>query len=197
MSVETLFAAPGDSTLPLYLVTEPGLDVWLESQDATARRWLEATRFRGERHQLALLPDAVGGVRAAAWGLGSLEDLAELEPWHVSGLPDRLPAAAWRIANELPARAATAAAYGWAYGHYRFDRYRSSPRAAQNSTLVLPAAADHRYAHSRAFTSRSMAVCSGTGTPCFAASRTSAPVMKSISVGRPARTSSSIDGTCA
>ena len=146
MSVETLFAAPGDTTLPLYLVTESGLDAWLESQDATARRWLEATRFRGERHQLALLPDAVGGVRAAAWGLGSLEDLAELEPWHVSGLPDRLPAAAWRIANELPARAATAAAYGWAYGHYRFDRYRSSPRAAQNSTLLLPAAADHHYA---------------------------------------------------
>src|SRR6187200_3033960 len=103
MSVDTLFAAPSDSALPLHLVTEPGLDAWLESQDPAARSWLEATRFRAERHQLALLPDATGGVRAAAWGLGSLDDLAELEPWHVSGLADRLPAAAWRIANALPA----------------------------------------------------------------------------------------------
>ena len=146
MSVDTLFAAPSDSALPLHLVTEPGLDAWLESQDPAARSWLEATRFRAERHQLALLPDATGGVRAAAWGLGSLDDLADLEPWHVSGLADRLPAAAWRIANALPAAAATAAAYGWAYGHYRFDRYRNSPRAALKSTLVLPPAADRDYA---------------------------------------------------
>ena len=50
---------------------------------------------------------------------------------------------------------------------------------------------------SRALTSRYMAVWSGTGMPFRAASRTRAPVMKSISVARPARTSSSIDGTCA
>src|SRR5690242_2804786 len=55
--------------------------------------------------------------------------------------------------------------------------------------------ADH--AVSRAFTSRYIAVCSGTGTPSRSPSRTSAPVMKSTSVGRRARTSSSIDGTCA
>ena len=85
-------------------------------------------------------------MRAAAWGLGSLDDLVELDPWHVAGLADRLPAAAWRIANALPAAAATAAAYGWAYGHYRFDRYRNSPRAALKSTLVLPPAADRDYA---------------------------------------------------
>jgi len=53
MSVDTLFVAPSDSALPLHLVTEPGLDAWLESQDPAARSWLEATRFRAERHQLA------------------------------------------------------------------------------------------------------------------------------------------------
>jgi leucyl aminopeptidase len=146
MSVETLFAAPSDSTLPIHLVTEAGIEAWLQTQDPASRSWLEAMRFRAERHQLALLPDTGGGVRAAAWGLGSLEHLAELEPWHVSGLPDRLPTAAWRILDDLPAPAATAAAYGWAYGHYRFDRYRSSPRAAPGSTLVLPGAADRDYA---------------------------------------------------
>jgi leucyl aminopeptidase len=146
MSVATLFAASADDALPLHLVLESGLESWLEGQQSAAREWLVATRFRAERHQLALLPDATGKVRAAAWGLGALESVAELEPWHVAGLADRLPAAHWRIANDLPAAAATAAAYGWAYGHYRYDRYRTSPRPAFASALVPPAAADLAYA---------------------------------------------------
>ena len=45
-----------------------------------------------------------------------------------------------------------------------------------------------------ALTRRYSAVCSGTGTPCRSASRTSEPVMRSISVALCASTSSSIDG---
>jgi leucyl aminopeptidase len=146
MSVENVFAANAESSLPLHLVTESRLEAWLGDQDASAREWLAATRFRAERHQLAVLPDSSGKVRGAAWGLGALESLAELDPWHVAGLADRLPAGHWRIANDLPATAATAAAFGWAYGHYRYERYRSSPRAACASTLVPPAGADLAYA---------------------------------------------------
>src|SRR4029079_8807390 len=52
----------------------------------------------------------------------------------------------------------------------------------------------HCHDDSFAFTSRYSAVCSGTGTPCRSPSRTSAPVIRSISVGRCASTSSSIEG---
>jgi leucyl aminopeptidase len=145
MDIETVFAASADSALPIHLVAEPGLESWLERQHEAAREWLAATRFRAERHQLALVPGADGRVRAAAWGVGGLESLAELEPWHVAGLADRLPATCWSSANELPAAAATAAAYGWAYGNYRYERYRSSPRPLPTSTLVPPAGADLGY----------------------------------------------------
>src|SRR5206468_7054556 len=53
------------------------------------------------------------------------------------------------------------------------------------------------YAASRALTSWYRAVCNGASTPNRSASRTSAPVIRSISVGRRACTSSSIDGKCA
>ena len=58
------------------------------------------------------------------------------------------------------------------------------------------AAPDDRYDHESSFAliSRSIVSCSGTGTPTRCASRTSAPVIMSISVRRCASTSSSIDG---
>src|SRR5262249_62038431 len=52
----------------------------------------------------------------------------------------------------------------------------------------------HEYDASRALTSWYTAVCSGASTPCREASRTSAPLISSTSVGRRASTSSSIDG---
>jgi len=86
----------------------------------------------------------------AVLGLGALTDLAQMEPWHTAGLPDRLPAGNWQIANPLPAGAATLAAFGWAHGSYRFDRYRTSPRTVNVARLVPPATADMSYVLSAA-----------------------------------------------
>ncbi|HQR24567.1 MAG TPA: leucyl aminopeptidase family protein [Steroidobacteraceae bacterium] len=128
---------------PLWLVDEQGLGGWLESQDPSTRQWLTAMRFRAERHQVACMPGDGGGVRMAVLGLGKLPGLESLEPWHLAGAPDRLPSGAWRIATALPAAAATAAALGWAYGTYKFERYRArSSAAAGAATLVHPQLAD-------------------------------------------------------
>jgi leucyl aminopeptidase len=128
---------------PLWLVTEGSFDSWLEAQDASTRNWLATLRFRAERHQVAAIPGANGVLRMAVLGLGKLPGLELLEPWHVAGAPDRLPPGAWRIETPLPARTATAAAIGWAYGSYRFDRYRtkSTPERAVAS-LVPPQLAE-------------------------------------------------------
>jgi leucyl aminopeptidase len=142
MSAESVFAPVETDALPLHLVTETGLGAWIEGQDEAARNWLAASRFRAERDQLTLVPGADGQVRAAAWGLGALASLEQLEPWHVAGLGDRLPAGHWRITNALGRPAAEAAAFGWAYGLYRYERYRSSPRAASSAKLVPPSEAD-------------------------------------------------------
>lgn len=130
---------------PLWLVAERDLDSWLAGQDAATRAWLTATGFRAERHQVAALAASDGGVRGAVLGLGALASIENLEPWHLAGAPDRLPAGAWRIETALPAPAATAAAIGWAHGQYRFERFRSKPRAPAGTSLVPPQLADMTY----------------------------------------------------
>jgi leucyl aminopeptidase len=131
---------------PLWLVAERDLDTWLAQRDAATQAWLRELRFRAERHQVACLAAPDGRVRAAVLGLGALSSLEDIEPWHLAGAPDRLPGGAWRFETGLPARAATAAALGWAHGSYRFDRYRTRPRAAGGAaTLVPPQLADMAY----------------------------------------------------
>jgi len=123
---------------PLWLVSEESVEPWLEAQDEATRGWLAAMRFRAERHQVAAVPGADGGPRLAVLGLGKLANLDSLEPWHVAGAPDRLPPGAWRIATPLAAAAASAAAIGWAYGSYRFDRYRTKPVPDKAAATLVP-----------------------------------------------------------
>jgi len=78
-------------------------------------------------------------------GLGALGSIGALEPWHIAGAVDRLPGGPWRIETPLSAEAATAAAVGWAHGSYRFERYRSKPKAAASAVLVPPQLADMTY----------------------------------------------------
>jgi len=130
---------------PLWLVAEGDLEAWLAQQDEATRAWLAALRFRAERHQVTCIARADGSVSGAVLGLGPLGSIGALEPWHVAGAVDRLPGGPWRIETPLPAEAATAAALGWAFGSYRFERYRSKPRAAASAVLVPPQLADMAY----------------------------------------------------
>ena len=127
---------------PLWLIAEGDLESWLGSRNPVERAWLASLNFRAERHQVACLADAGGALCAAVLGLGPLGSLQDLEPWHVAGAVDRLPAGAWRIETPLRMPAATAAALGWAHGSYRFERYRSKPRPAAAARLVPPQLAD-------------------------------------------------------
>ena len=123
---------------PLWLVSEGSFGPWLEAQDEPTRNWLAQLRFRAERHQVAAVPTADGGTRMAVLGLGKLASLESLEPWLIAGAPERLPPGAWRIASPLSAGAATAAALGWAYGSYRFDRYRTTTAVQKAVASLVP-----------------------------------------------------------
>jgi len=133
---------------PLWLVGERDRGAWLETRDAATCAWLQAMRFRAERHQVTGLPAADGEVREAVLGLGPIAAHDPLDLWHLAGACDRVPPGPWRIATDLDAASATAAALGWAYGGYRFERYRttSRPPGAQ-ATLVPPANADMTLVH--------------------------------------------------
>jgi len=137
--------AADDAIRPLWLVREQEADGWTErlppAERARAAAWARANGFRGERGRALALPDAGGRLAGAALGVGKLGSLAELAPQHLAAGPDRLPAGRWRLAEVLPAAAATQAALGWALGRYRFDRYRR-PLAAPPPALVPPPNAD-------------------------------------------------------
>jgi leucyl aminopeptidase len=135
----------------LWLLTHSLLDGWLATRDARDRAWLQATGFRADRQQLALIPRADGTLGTAALGLGPLATLGDLDLWHVAGLPERLPGGTrWRLANrDVPAAVATTVALGWACGSYRFESYKSKPGsmpAADRARLQVPDGADRRFA---------------------------------------------------
>jgi leucyl aminopeptidase len=127
-----------NSPLPLWLLHEDEIDAWRAGQAPPARQWLVEQNFKGEKHRVVLLPDAGGGVAAAVAGLG--KRLGEVSLWHAAGLVERLPARRFRLTQEFSAAEATQLALGFAYGTYRFDRYRASKYEA--ASLEPPANAD-------------------------------------------------------
>ena len=133
--------APDAAAVPIHLISESGFDAWRDSLPARARSWLTANGFRPERGRVCLIPDADGQLDAVALGLGAIGSMEELSLWHCAGLADRLPAGHYVFAGDLTAEQWQRGAQGWAYGRYRFSRYRKAadPSAA---LLVLPAAVD-------------------------------------------------------
>jgi len=144
-----LTSDPGDAR-PLWLLTEADLPRWLSEQPVEVATWVRAHGFQGERHRVLTLPAANGQIAGALAGLGSLRTLAELKLWHVAGLSDRLPAAAYRLATPLPGQAATHFVLGWLTGAYRMSRYRAAQPTTPRPALVPPPEADLVYAQAAA-----------------------------------------------
>jgi len=128
--------------VPLWLTYEDELDAWCATQTPLVRQWLAEQNFKAEKHRVVLLPDSGGGLAAAVGGLGKRQ--GELSLWHAAGLAERLPARSFRVAQEFTAAEATQLCLGFAYGAYRFERYRSAKNGAAN--LIAPPNADTQYA---------------------------------------------------
>ncbi|HEY2462715.1 MAG TPA: leucyl aminopeptidase family protein [Steroidobacteraceae bacterium] len=131
----------GNSPIPLWLLYEDEIEGWRGGQTAPARQWLVEQNFKAEKHRVVLLPDAGGGMACAAAGLGRRQ--GELSLWHAAGLAERLPVRRFRLAQEFSAEEATQLALGFAYGAYRFERYRSAKN--ELASLDPPSNADMAY----------------------------------------------------
>lgn len=149
VSSETVLTEKSGAGRELWLLTEGELASWLESQSSELGTWVRAHAFQAERHRVLSLPGSGGSVVGALVGLGPLRSAEELTLWHVSGLPERLPAGDYALARPLGREAATQLVLGWLTGAYRLSRYRggAAPRRAQ---LVVPASADLCYAQAAA-----------------------------------------------
>ncbi len=127
-------------SIPIHLVYEDELERWRNAQPESTRNWVAANHFRAERHKLLLLPDAQGRAAGVVLGLGR-QTGEPFSVWHAASLADRLPDGDYHLAEALPAEAAHHFAFGWAYGLYRFDRYRR-PGSARSLQLRLPDGVD-------------------------------------------------------
>jgi leucyl aminopeptidase len=138
MTVETR------AVIPLWLLYEEDVDAWRKDQSAPTASWLGANHFKGERHRVLTVPDASGGVSIAVGGLGKRQGLSL---WHGAGFAERLPPGTYRLAQAFSDAEATQIALGFAYGAYRFERYRPS-RAERAAVLEAPPNADMRFVES-------------------------------------------------
>jgi leucyl aminopeptidase len=125
-------------SIPIHLVHEDAFDVWRAGQNEATRNWLSANGFKGERHKIVLLPGPQGRPSAVFAGMGRRSQREELSLWHAAALPDRLPDGDYHLAEHPGARSAAQFALGWAYGQYKFERYRR-PNPARTLQLRLPA----------------------------------------------------------
>ena len=136
MTVETR------ASVPLWLLHEEEVDAWRKAQSAQTASWLCAQYFKGEKHRVVLVPDASGGLGMAVGGLGKRQGALSL--WHAAGFAERLPAGRYRLAQSFGDAEATQIALGFAYGAYRFERYRAG-RAERAAVLDPPSNADIGY----------------------------------------------------
>lgn len=162
-----LVDAPGESTcISIELVDEGNLAAWEAALPAAWRQWAQVNGFRAERHRVLLLPDTLGKVARAVFGLGRVKEGEPASPWWFAALPDRLPNGIYRLEGADTGRSAAdpgsttgsavgigmpfyrggdcteAFALGVALGRYRFDRYRQPGGVPREVRFVWPQAVD-------------------------------------------------------
>jgi leucyl aminopeptidase len=127
-------------SVPIHLLYEDDFDGWRGARDEATRNWIAANGFKAERGKLLVVPAPQGRAGAVIAGAGR-RTREDPTCWLAAGIADRVPEGCYHLAEPMSQVAATQFAFGWAYGQYRFDRYRRSatPRSAQ---LRLPQGAD-------------------------------------------------------
>lgn len=130
------------AAVPLWLLYEDEIETWRAAAGPFAGQWLAEQNFKGERHRVLLVPDSQGALAAAVGGLGKRH--GELSLWHAAGLAERLPPRRFRLAQQFTAAEATQLCLGFAYGAYRFERYRPA-KPERPALLDAPANADEGF----------------------------------------------------
>jgi leucyl aminopeptidase len=125
-------------SIPIHLAYEDELERLRGDQDELTNNWLSANAFKGERNKVVLVPDSIGKPKSVIAGMGRRAN--DFSCWNSAGLPDRLPDGVYHLADSLSPTAATQFAFGWAYGEYRFERYKRA--TTRNVSLRIPEGAD-------------------------------------------------------
>jgi leucyl aminopeptidase len=122
--------------IPLWLLYDDEVDAWRAARTPFVKSWLSEHNFKGEKHRVLLVPDTSGGLEMAVGGLGKRQ--GGLSMWHAAGFAERLPPRRFRFAQGWSDADATQLSLGFAYGAYRFERYRPSKSDRPASIEACP-----------------------------------------------------------
>ncbi|HEY7005866.1 MAG TPA: leucyl aminopeptidase family protein [Sphingomicrobium sp.] len=124
-----LVADRGQKARPIHLVDKDSFAAWLKKRPAEDRALLEAQRFDGKTgYAFAILP------RGSEFEVVSaVKNAAELSPWCVAALAERLPEGTYKLAQGQPGKAVL----GWLLAQHRFDTYRSKKGENERGPRVL------------------------------------------------------------
>jgi leucyl aminopeptidase len=119
----------GQKSRPIHLVDKDSFGSWLKKRPAEDRALLEAQRFDGKQAQtFAILPR--GGDFEVVCAVGKEADLS---PWCLAPLGEKLPEGTYRLGQGEPGPAAL----GWLLAQHRFDAYKSKADDAERGARVL------------------------------------------------------------
>ncbi len=123
------------TTRPIYLIQQNDFAAFVKKKSKTAQKWSKTKGFVGRAGTHLVVPARDGTVAEIWLGVDEQTFL-----WDVAMLPTRLPQGAYRLAEDIPADDADRVCLGWAFGTYRFTRYKE--RTGRVATLVWPKNAD-------------------------------------------------------
>jgi leucyl aminopeptidase len=120
------------TTIDLHTTTPAGLVALQAQLPAAQAAWVSSSGFASKPSGYILLPADDGGLGAVV----AIVDPAD-PVWTLAALADSLPAGQYRLVPDGELADVRNAALGWALAHYRFDRFKSAPRATAQ-LLVTP-----------------------------------------------------------
>lgn len=116
----------GSNGIPLSIISPEDFSQWHEQLPAAQQNWLKATKFSGKG--LSLIPGADGELAQVVYVSESPDDY-----WVCGDIVNQLPANQYYLdASEAQCKVA---AFSWALGAYKFDRYKKNDK--QYPQLVI------------------------------------------------------------
>lgn len=146
------FAAPTESSLPLYLIAKPDLDAALERFSPAQRAWINGAGFSAALGKVLVVPGE-NGMSCALVGYGDAAARAR-KRFGFAAARAALPEGTYHLVHHLSGPELDEAALGWLLAGYRFGRYKTAkpPKAMLIAPDTVNAARLETIAASEALT---------------------------------------------
>ena len=132
-----VFADPGESAIPLYVIEADALESWLETQSEETSDWVKLNGFTGKIGQTLLARAGEGTIALAGYGSARLRARGR---YALAAAAAKLPKGTYAIVSGIPPESVATECLGWLLTAYSFDRYRE--RSGSAARLVAPEGID-------------------------------------------------------